>query len=82
LQIRHGKKHGKRRDHDNPSFFKDPIAHGEGADDPDPDLTQLLRQVDQWLSKLGVETQPSVKFFQGRKERLAVAALLGNVRQR
>ena len=44
------------RDHDNPQFVKDRVAHSEGADDPDPDLARLLRQVNEWLSKLGVET--------------------------
>ncbi len=74
-------KHGKCRDHDNPLVVKDHVAHGEGANNPDPDLARLLRQVNRWLSKLGVETQPSVKFFHCRKKRLAVAALSGSIPQ-
>src|SRR5438132_11054659 len=63
LGLRFRKEHGKRRDHDNTPFIKHTVAHREGADDPDPYLAHLLRQVDQWLSKLGVETQSSVKFL-------------------
>src|SRR5260370_35008256 len=43
LGFRIRKEHRKRRDHDNPPFLKDSVAHGEGADDPDPDLADLLR---------------------------------------
>ena len=75
------KEYGNLRDRDNPPFVKDAVAHGERADGAEPHLARLLREVDQWLPKLRLEAQPPVKFFQGRKERLAVAALPGNVRQ-
>src|SRR5437588_1234907 len=81
LGLRLRKEYGKRRHHDHPPLVKDPVAHGEGADGPDPDLPCLLTQVSERLSELGIETQPPVKFFQRRKESLTVAALPGNVRQ-
>ena len=81
LGLRFRKQHGNFRDNDGPAIVKDPVAQGERADDAEPDLARLLRQVAQRLSELGVETQPAMKFFQCRQKRLAVAALSGNVRQ-
>jgi hypothetical protein len=43
-------------DHDYAAFIQDRVAQGEGADDPDPDLAQFLRQIEQWFSKLRVHT--------------------------
>src|SRR6266849_6360642 len=34
LGFRLRKEHRKRRDHDNPPFLKNSVAHGEGADNP------------------------------------------------
>jgi hypothetical protein len=50
----------------------------EGTNDTDPDLARLLRQVDQWISELGIDAKAAVKFLQGRHE--SVAARPGHLR--
>jgi hypothetical protein len=60
--------------------IKDPVTHGERPHDPDPNLARFFLQVDQWLSKLRVDTQPPVEFLQGCDELFALATLPGNVR--
>jgi len=62
-RLRFGEKHGKLRNHNNPSFVQDPEAHGEWADNADPNLAYFLSQVKQRLTKLGVQAQPTVKFL-------------------
>ena len=72
MRLRLGKKHGKGCDHDNAAIVKDPIAHGQRANRSNPDLTRFLDQIEQRLSKLRVDTQPSMEFLKCRKERLAL----------
>src|SRR5690348_2568964 len=81
LGLRPWEEHGELRNHDNPPGVKDPVAHAEGADNAEPDLSRLLLEVEQRLSELGVETEPAMHFFHGRHKRLAVAALPSNVCQ-
>ena len=80
LRLRLGKKHGKGCDHDNAAIVKDPIAHGQRANRSNPDLTRFLGQIEQRLSKLRVDTQPSMEFLKCRKECLAIASLSSHVR--
>jgi hypothetical protein len=62
-------------------LVKDPVAHGQRADDAEPNLARLLRQRDQGLPELRVQTQTPVKLFDRRQKCLAIAAVSGDVRE-
>jgi hypothetical protein len=76
-RLRLPKKDRDPRDRHDPLFVKDPVAHGEGVNNPDPDLAWFLGQVGKRVAELRIQTQASVEFFQGRKKLLGVAALSG-----
>ena len=75
------KKHRQVSDDDKPPFIKDAVTHGEGADESEPDLSWLPRQLGQRLAELRIQTQPPVKFLQRRQVCLAIATLAGDIRQ-
>src|SRR5262249_7753405 len=67
--------------HDQTPLVEDSIAHGERADNPDPDLARLACQVCEWLSKLWIQSQSAVEFSESGHIRLAVASVACDVGQ-
>jgi hypothetical protein len=62
--LRLGEQHGKRDDRDNSAVVENKIANDKRADDSNPKLAGLVRNVDERFSELRINVQSAIQFDQ------------------